>query len=332
MEIMAITMTELARRLNLSQSTVSLVLNNRDKGRVRPELAERVRQEAAATGFRLNRAASDLRRRCSNTIGVALAYSDNFYRAELVTTLHAEIVRRGYRPLFAFFSSDMEQQSATKLLLDNNLDAIITLEPQWLPDLLDLPVVSLFHSDPRFDAVVQDAEAGLRLSLECLRELGHRRIGWYGYDESDDRSRLLPQLAREYGMELPEAFSVCSEAIYELVDDPAFFDPLRRASRAGLPTALLCHNDTIAVTLMRRLHECGLRIPDDLSLIGHDDIGLCGRLVPTLASVGYGSREELARKLVDRVLNRLAHPELPRSVEVLPPQLIRRESVGAPRH
>ena len=104
---MAITMTELARRLNLSQSTVSLVLNNRDKGRVRPELAERVRQEAAATGFRLNRAASDLRRRCSNTIGVALAYSDNFYRAELVTTLHAEIVRRGYRPLFAFFSSDM---------------------------------------------------------------------------------------------------------------------------------------------------------------------------------------------------------------------------------
>ena len=95
---------------------------------------------------------------------MALAYSDNFYRAELVTTLHAEIVRRGYRPLFAFFSSDMEQQSATKLLLDNNLDAIITLEPQWLPDLLDLPVVSLFHSDPRFDAVVQDAEAGLRLS------------------------------------------------------------------------------------------------------------------------------------------------------------------------
>ena len=83
---------------------------------------------------------------------------------------------------------------------------------------------------------------------------------------------------------------------------------------------------------MRRLHECGLRIPDDLSLIGHDDIGLCGRLVPTLASVGYGSREELARKLVDRVLNRLAHPELPRSVEVLPPQLIRRESIGAPRH
>ena len=151
---MAITMTELAKRLNLSQSTVSLVLNNRDKGRVR----ERIRQEASATGFRLNRAASDLRRRRSNTIGVALAYSNNFYRAELVTALHAEIVRRGYRPLFAFFNNDMEQRSATRLLLDNNLDAIITLEPQWLPDHLDLPVVSLFHPDPRFDAVLQDAD------------------------------------------------------------------------------------------------------------------------------------------------------------------------------
>ena len=177
---MAMTMTELANRLNLSQSTVSLVLNNRDKGRVRPELAERVRREAAATGFRLNRAAADLRRRRSNTIGVALAYSNNFYRAELVTALHAEIIRRGYRPLFAFFHNDMEQQSATGLLLDNNLDAIITLEPQWLPDHLDLPVVSLFHRDPRFDAVVQDVEAGLRLSLECLRKAGIAGSGGTG--------------------------------------------------------------------------------------------------------------------------------------------------------
>lgn len=329
---MAMTMTELAKRLNLSQSTVSLVLNNRDKGGVRPELAERIRQEAAATGFRLNRAASDLRRRRSNTIGVALAYSNNFYRAELVTALHVEIVRRGYRPLFAFFNNDMEQRSATRLLLDNNLDAIITLEPQWLPDHLDLPVVSLFHPDPRFDAVLQDAEAGLRLSLEYLRKLGHRRIGWYGYDESDERSRLLPDLAHEYGMELPVEFSFRSPKIYQRIEDPATFEPLRRTPRAELPTALLCHNDTIAVMVMRRLHECGLRIPEEISVIGHDDIALCERLVPSLSSVGYGSRELLAARLVERVLERLAHPELHRRVEVLPPQLFRRESIGAPRH
>lgn len=329
--IMAMTMTELAKRLNLSQSTVSLVLNNRDKGRVRPELAERIRQEAAATGFRLNRAASDLRRRRSNTIGVALAYSNNFYRAELVTALHAEIVRRGYRPLFAFFNNDMEQRSATRLLLDNNLDAIITLEPQWLPDHLDLPVVSLFHPDPRFDAVLQDAEAGLRLTLECLRELGHHRLGWYGYDESDERSRLLPILAHEYEMELPEEFTIRRSDIYRLVENRQIFEPLCRAPRAERPTALLCHNDTIAITILRRLHECGLRVPEDLSLIGHDNVDLCERLVPTITSVGYGSRELLARKLVDRVLERLACPEQPRSVEVLPPQLFCRESIGAPR-
>ncbi|MGN0871276.1 MAG: LacI family DNA-binding transcriptional regulator [Victivallales bacterium] len=329
---MAITMTELATRLNLSQSTVSLVLNNRDKGRVRPELAERIRQEAAATGFRLNRAASDLRRRHSNTIGVALAYSGNLYRTELVSALHAEIIHHGYRPLFAFFSNNMEQQSATRLLLDNNLDAIITLEPQWLPDHLDLPVVSLFHSDPRFDAVIQDAEAGLRMSLECLWKLGHRRIGWYGYDESDSRSRLLPRLASEYGMELPKVFHVCSGKIYELAGNPSFFEPLRHASHAELPTALLCHNDTIAIMLMRRLHECGLRIPEDLSLIGHDDVSLCSQLVPTLSSVGYGSRESLAKRLVGRVLKRLEHPELPRCVELLPPHLFRRESIAVPKH
>ena len=107
--------------------------------------------------------------------------------------------------------------------------------------------------------------------------------------------------------------------------------PLCRAPRAERPTALLCHNDTIAITILRRLHECGLRVPEDLSLIGHDNVDLCERLVPTLTSVGYGSRELLARKLVDRVLERLACTEQPRSVEVLPPQLFCRESIGAPR-
>ena len=102
---MAITMTELAKRLNLSQSTVSLVLNNRDKGRVRPELAERIRQEASATGFRLNRAASDLRRRRSNTIGVALPSPQNGYHATLIFELHQEIIQRGYCPVFAFFET-----------------------------------------------------------------------------------------------------------------------------------------------------------------------------------------------------------------------------------
>lgn len=328
---MAITMTELAKRLNLSQSTVSLVLNDRDKGRVRPELAETIRRAAAETGFRPNRAAADLRRQRSNTIGVAMAYWNNPQRTELVYQLHNEIIRRNYRPLFSFFSTDSEQRTATELLLSSNLDAILTMEPKLLPDKLDLPAVSFFHEDPRFDAVMLDRETGLRLTLELLKKTGHIRIGWLGHDFDDERTRMIPELAAEYGLTLPEEAFIHDPAIYARMETPGALDLLRRLPPSKQPTVLLCHNDMIAFSAIRRLHECGIRVPEDMSVTGDDNTSLCGRMIPSLTSTGYETGGILAEKLIDAVLRRLETPEAPRRVEILPARLFPRESTAAAR-
>ena len=328
---MAITMTELARRLNLSQSTVSLVMNGRDRGRVRPELAERIRRAADETGFRPNRAAADLRRQCSNTIGVAMAFSNNPHRSELVNELHGEIVRRKYRPLFTFFSTDAEQRTATDLLLSSNLDAIITLEPRLLPDKLELPVVSYFHDDPRFDAVLLASADGLRLTLSHLKELGHRRIGWIGLDGSNERSQLISRLTREAGLEPAVELNIRDADLYRRMERPGALDCLCKLDPNRLPTAVVCHNDMIALLTIRRLHEAGLRVPGDISVIGQDNIFLCTQLTPSLTTIGYENCFVIARKLVDSVFRRMENPDLPRQVELLPPRLFPRERAAAPR-
>ena len=107
---MPVTMTELARRLNLSQSTVSRALNHRDAGRMKPALAKRIREEARKAGYRLNRAAATLRTGESNMIGVSLPTPRNLRNAELTAALHHEIVARGFLPFFAFHEKKEEQK------------------------------------------------------------------------------------------------------------------------------------------------------------------------------------------------------------------------------
>lgn len=323
---MSITMTELARRLNLSQSTVSLVLNNRDKNRVRPELAEKIRQAAQETGFRPNRAAADLRRRCSNTIGVAIAYSNNLHRMELVNELHSEIVRRHYRPLFAFFSTDEEQRTATELLLSSSLDAIITLEPKLLPDKLNLPVVSFSHEDPRFDALLFDFETGILQTFEHLKSLGHHRFGWIGFGFTDPRTRLLAEMAPAAGVEFIPEVTLYLNPPYSPMAQTGALNWWRDLPKSSLPTAIICHNDTIALYTIRRLQEAGFRVPEDFSIIGLDNIHFCTQITPTLTSIGYENSGIIAQKLVDLVFRRMEKPNAPRHVEYLSPKLFARES------
>ena len=99
---MSITMTELAKRLDLSQSTISRALNYKDGGRMKPELAARIREAARQAGFHPNQAAATLRTGASKMIGVSLPTPRNLRNAELAAALHHEIISHGYLPFFAF--------------------------------------------------------------------------------------------------------------------------------------------------------------------------------------------------------------------------------------
>jgi len=320
-------MTEMAKRLNLSQSTVSLVLNNRHKDRIRPEVAERILSTAKALGYRPNRAAAELRRQKSNNIGILLPSPRNFFYGEMVADLHQEIRRRGYAPIFAFWDTEREQPDALDTILSWQVEAIITVEPQLLPANLHIPVVSFYHADPRFDLVELNLEAAVRMILQYFRELGHREIAWLG-NRDDHRYDLYRRLAPEFGLAFPEPWQVFQNGVLSFDDGHQFFDQLLRQCNRKLPTALIAHNDMVGIGIIRRATELGYHIPSDFSIVGQDDIAQSRFTVPTLSTIHYADGTSIAAMMIETVFKRLTDPALPRQVTRITPTLIKRESCG----
>ncbi len=327
---MTITMTELAKRLELSQSTVSLVLNNRDKNRVRPELAERIRKAAREVGFRPNRAAGELRRRKSHAIGVLVPSTRNFYYAELVADIHRAVRERGYAPMFAFWENADEQPNALESVLDWNPAGVITIEPKWIPDNATFPAVSFYIEDPRFDCIKLDLEATVRLQFDHLRRLGHRSITWLG-NFDDLRRPLIRRLAPEYGLELRPEWLVGRNGILDFTDGRLLFDHLLEQAGKELPTAILAHHDMAAIGILRRMYERNLRAPEDFTIIGHDHIQQGQHSVPSLTTVRYAGKPSVGDQLVAMLFERFAHPDAPRRVIDIAPELVIGESSGPPR-
>ncbi len=327
---MTITMTELAKQLKLSQATVSLVLNNRDKSRVRPELAEQIREAAREAGFRPNRAAGELRRRKSHAIGILLPSSRNLYYAELVADIHQAIRKRNYAPMFAFWENDDEKPEALESILDWNPDGLITIEPEWIPANAHQPAVSFYIEDPRYDCIKLDLERTIHLEFEHLRELGHSSIAWLG-NPDDERFPIIRRLAPEYGFELRPEWIVTVSGILDFVSGREMLEQLLKQAGKKLPTAILAHHDMAALGICRKMHELGYKVPEDFTIIGHDHIQHGQHSIPTLTTVRYAAKPSVGDYLVETLFERIENPDSPRKVMKIEPKLIIGESSGPPR-
>ena len=320
-------MTELARRLNLSQSTVSRALNHRDAGRMKPALAKRIREEARKAGYRLNRAAATLRTGESNMIGVSLPTPRNLRNAELTAALHHEIVARGFLPFFAFHEKKEEQKEKISSLLSLNPAGVITIEPDAMPDVPGLPVVGYYYDDKRFDLLQLDMREMIHRILAYLQQLGHRKIAVIGL-HGDIRYPFLFESLADYGMLCPESCQILFTG--DFPPGGVLFDRLlAQTEKEARPTAILVHNDPLALAVMRRIHERGYSVPEDFSVIGNEDIALAKESVPALTTVRYETPEILARKMVAMLLERRAHPERPLQRILIRPELVIRESCKA---
>jgi len=327
---MPITMKELAKRLDLSHSTISLVLNNRYRNRVRPEVAALVLSTARKLGYHPNRVASELRRQQSSNIGVLLPTPRNFYYGEIVADLHREIRRRNYSPVFVFWDEDKEQQDALETLLSWHTAGIITIEPKLLPESVNIPVVSFYNSDPRFDLVMLELDSAVMQILDYLHELGHRELGWLG-DFDDQRYKLYLRHFPAFGMDFPERYQVSKHGILSSADGSAMFDQMLKQCEGKLPTAIVAHNDMVAIGVIRRAAELGYRIPTDFSIIGQDDIVQDQFTLPALSSIHYAGGDSVGTKLVETLFQRMDHPNFERQIVRMVPTLVKRESCAQPR-
>jgi len=308
----AVTSTDVARRAAVSQSAVSRVFT--PGASVSAAMREKVMQAAVELGYRPNVLARSLITRRSRIIGVVVAYLDNQYYPVALEMLCNVLQQRGYH-ILVFMASQThgDLDHVLQEILDYQVDGIVMASVSMSSDLAaqcdaaGVPVV-LFNrtqDDERLCAVTSDNFAGGRDVAWFLVAAGHQRIayiaGWEGASTNRDREAGFMQGLKEAGVGLFDRsvgdydFEGARRAARELFQRPAEWRP----------DAVFVANDHMAVAVMDTLrHELGLKVPDDVSVIGYDDVPQAAWPSFDLTTVRQPTDEMVAatvRILLDRI-------------------------------
>lgn len=324
------TILDVARAAGVSKSTVSRVLDERLPHSTSPT-AERVRQVAAELGYVRDPLASGLRRSGTNTVGVIVPRLTDTVMAMLYEQIVAATAGRG---LFAVVATTEDQpeteQIAVQTLVRRRVDGLIlTTARLGTPTAQGVPHALALRTDGIGPASVGDDDLGARLAVRHLLDHGHRRIGLVGGPDyaSSARNRLAGyrRALEEAGITVDDTL-IAGNAFSMESGEIAGRALLDRADR---PTAIFAVNDNTAIGVMAAAHALGLSIPDDLSLIGYNDIPVVSRLpIPlTTVRVPFG---QIANAALD-LLREAARDEPPRTL-VATPTLIPRRSTGPARN
>ncbi|MFW0771870.1 LacI family DNA-binding transcriptional regulator [Paenarthrobacter nitroguajacolicus] len=337
---------DVAAAAGVSVTTVSHVLNEVAYARVGTETRERVHEAAQRLGYGPNRLAQALRTQRSGMIG--------FISEEIATTPHAgriilgaeETARaRGYNIMIINSTSTGSQdsrESDVADLLDRQVDGILyaTMYHRKLSvprNLAGVPAVLVDSEDINHSvsSVIPDEAGGARLAVQTLIDAGHTRIGMI--NNTDDvpathsRLKAFKDTLADAGLRFHE------ELVHsELSEVPGGYQAaLRVLESPDPPTALFCYNDRMAMGAYRAAGKLGLRIPEDLSIVGFDNQQLIAEnLFPSLTTVALPHYEMGAwatQNLIDAIEGKTdlqlftAHPT------VLPCPLVLRDSVASPR-
>lgn len=320
-----VTIVDIARHVGLSKSTVAYAFSARDCGKVSLRNRQVIAAAAESLGYRTNHAARVLRSGESRTIGILWPSPRSSYYAMMLSSLQALMFESDYVGSFAFWDSKLGQQKATSMVLAQQLDGVITVEPGLLPDGLPFPVVAYYNADPRFDSICHNFAHAASLLFDYLQGLGHRHIGHITSSLGDARSRYFLENLRNRGLPVRDAW-IYAQPLGS--DNYALgYHGMEQILRAEeRPTAVFAYDDQAAIGAMRRISEAGLRIPEEISVIGYADTAGAPYLRPSLTTFAHAESNSCASLLWTCLLRRMADPSLPRQEHLLKPLLIKRES------
>lgn len=337
-----VTLRDVAVAARVSVSTVSLVLNGRDGGRVKPALSRRVRKAAEDLGYAPNLLARGLRTSQTQTIGlISDQVASTPFAGRMLAGAQNAAWESGRLLLLVDCGGDTDiEQAAVQALVQRNVDALIyasmyhrVIELPDIPAGLPLVVMDARPVDEHADVawVVPDEAGGARAAVTALIDAGHTRIGYCTHDADVPAVR---ERLRSYQATLAGVGITFDPGLVSRVDGSNAADGRVAAARllalAEPPTALFCYNDRMAMGAYRAARESGLRIPEDLSIVGFDDHEhVADGLAPGLTTVAL-PHYDMGVWAVRQVLARIGGEEGSRH-ERLPCPLVVRESVAAPR-
>lgn len=330
------TIKDVAQHANVSVATVSHVLN--DTRFVSEATRVRVQEAIETLRYVPSALARSLKSNRTHTVGMMIPNSSNPYFAEIIRGIEDTFYEAGFNVILCNSDDDPIKQSRyVRLLSEKQVDGLIVLSSGNDGDLLDtlraarMPqvVVDREIDDLAADLVEVNHEAGGYLATQHLLQLGHRRIGCIAGPQglSSARERVLGyrRALREAGLAPDEA--LLHEADFTAAGGHAALVALLNDATAPVPSAVFACNDLMAIGAIGAAASRGLRIPQDLSIMGFDDIALAAHSNPPLSSVVQPKHQtgQLAAQLL---LQRIADPERALQRAILQPTLQARQSTG----
>lgn len=287
---------DVADLAGVSLGTASKVLNGRQGAqKFSPECEQRVRRAAERLGYRPSYMARSLANRRAEAVGLLIgpgAMGANDFWGEVLRGLGMGAIASG-RHLVTVAGHDADEQCelAGRFLQEGRIDGLVVLSfrerfrPPPCLTATGHPLVLLGCRDPAAPSVALDDDVGVEAVVQHLADLGHRRITWYGPEDRGEsscarRRQACRRTAARFGLELAESMFCWEPAMGDRVWTRRQEEQVARVcahccGQAGFAesgTAAVCYDDVVAFGVYGAARERGLRIPDDLSVTGFDDI------------------------------------------------------------
>lgn len=329
-------MKDVARLAGVSTSTVSHVINNNRF------VSESVREKVTTAITQLNYAPSALARSLklnqTRTIGMLLTASSNPFYSEVVRGVERSCYERGYSLVLCNTEGDKDRMNRSlETLMQKRVDGLLIMcteshvpSAEILNRYPSIPSVMMDWSpyEAQSDIIQDNSLLGGEMATRYLLSRGYTHIACIAgpQDKTPARMRLegFKKAMREAGLAVPAEY---------IVDGDFEFQGGLHAMNALLslenrPQAVFTSNDAMAVGVYCALFQACLSVPDDIAVIGYDDIELARYMTPPLTTV-HQPKDELGELAIDTLLHRLANPGGNQQMLVLTPELMVRGSVGA---
>lgn len=334
------TIKDIAKEAQVSPTAVSIVLKDGNTNRVGKKTREKILEVARTLDYRPNLAAKALVHNQSSTIGIVITTLKNPFYAEISQDIITYAEENGYGVIASSACGIDDERRSVKSLLDRGIDGLIicscyreddvveTLLSEEFPFVLALRTVARSVRNPPIDFIGVDNERGAFFAVEHLIRMGHKRIALLtgNLDVSTGHDRHVGALAAfdQYGMKVPGELilngdfgrNTASRLILKALKQPA------------PPTAVFAYNDYMAIGVLDAMAELGKKVPEDMAVVGFDDIEMAGLPGVSLTTVTQ-KKETMGRLAVDVLMDKIkgiSHQVVKQVI--LDPLLIIRQSCG----
>lgn len=338
------TILDIAERAGVAPMTVSRVVN--ENGYVSEAMREKVQRAVKELNYHPNGLARSLKRQRTHVVGILLPDIANPFSAQLVSGIQEILQMRGYASFICTSERSLErEQAGLSALFDHRMDGVViaTRETptgnEWLSRLVErqLPTVLVGREfpHPHVDRVTADHRKGGYEATRYLISTGHKRIGFVGVSRANGKGlrRFQGYLAalREHQLPVEEELIAGPDSTsgpgYSTQDD-GYQGMKRLLNQRRPPTAVFARNDFTAIGAMCALHDAGLSVPDEVSVVGFDNVPLSAYTSPPLTTVDQPTVEQ-GRQAASLLLERIEGDKLRQCQEInLTCHLIVRQSTG----